>query len=428
MKNIIVKINKLGAIKDSIIEIRPLIVISGESNLGKSYLATLIHYLYRQLLEWKFRDFFTMKGWEYETISAIDPNQGTIVFSAQELTDWLNNDSQEYMREAIGNPSLEVDISFSIPFNQSEYRMSYKTEYFGLAGKEELFVTFELENLSIPYRISASAKGINVTPWSVLLGQSIKTDLFGDDALEQTFTMPPGRGSLLNVGALTQEALKGESSTIREFLEDWTIVRDMPIMKERDLNLSLFLNNVMEGRIILDENKRTIYQMNDGTPLPINAAASSIKELAPLSMLVSKYPIKGISILFEEPEAHLHPSKQVNISDFITLAINQGAHIQVTTHSDYVIRRINDRIVLFKLKDLLGKEKYQKILEETNYRDITLDPKLLGAYLLRRRNNNSVEVLSQTSEDGISYESFHKVLVNDVQNSYSIQQKLEDAR
>ena len=45
-----IKIEKLGRVVESEIEIAPLMVFSGESGMGKSYLALLVHYFYDVLI------------------------------------------------------------------------------------------------------------------------------------------------------------------------------------------------------------------------------------------------------------------------------------------------------------------------------------------------------------------------------------------
>ena len=50
MKCIKVRIDQLGRIRDSEILVSPLMVFSGESGLGKSYLALLCHYFFELLI------------------------------------------------------------------------------------------------------------------------------------------------------------------------------------------------------------------------------------------------------------------------------------------------------------------------------------------------------------------------------------------
>ena len=125
--------------------------------------------------------------------------------------------------------------------------------------------------------------------------------------------------------------------------------------------------------------------------------------------------------LFEEPEAHLHPQMQVNIADFVANAVSHGMHLQITTHSDYFLRRLNDRIFLQKIQSLDAK-RYVDTLSKYGYTDLTLDSSQIGAYLLRREEDGSVKVVPQELDKGIPYESFYNVIKKEISHSLDIQQ------
>ena len=46
---------------------------------------------------------------------------------------------------------------------------------------------------------------------------------------------------------------------------------------------------------------------------------------------------KGSYFIVENPEAHLHPSAQSKIGQFLAMVANAGVHVIVETHSDHVI-------------------------------------------------------------------------------------------
>lgn len=48
-KTIKIYIEELGPIRDSVIELKPFMIFSGESGMGKSYTVLLVHYIYRIL-------------------------------------------------------------------------------------------------------------------------------------------------------------------------------------------------------------------------------------------------------------------------------------------------------------------------------------------------------------------------------------------
>ena len=312
-----------------------------------------------------------------------------------------------------------MSVSFDIPFEHSEYTFSYRIAKFGIEGKEQLNYTFELDNTIM--RVGAETKNIGNQPWCMLLEDALRKELLGEDVIKQTFAMVPGRGALLNIPITMQDRVKDNGDIYTEFLSDWNVVRSMPYRKHDDDDLLGLLYNINGGKIELDENDNIVYRIDDAKHIPISAAASSIKELAPLYMLLDKYPCKQLSILFEEPEAHLHPHKQVDIADFVVRTVNKGSHMQITTHSDYFLRRLNDRIFLHKIMER-DNTLYEKTIHKYNYTDLTLDPSLIGAFLLRRQKDGSVNVIPQVLDKGIPYESFYNVIKNETRYSLDIQQ------
>ena len=61
MKTIKIQINRLGAVCNSVVELKPLMIFSGESGMGKSYVAILVHYFYKVLTENRLQAFFSAR-------------------------------------------------------------------------------------------------------------------------------------------------------------------------------------------------------------------------------------------------------------------------------------------------------------------------------------------------------------------------------
>ncbi len=420
MKPVKIHINRLGAVYNSVVELKPLMIFSGESGLGKSYVAILVHYFYKLITESRLQVFFDTEGCDYESLLKINPDEGSFTISTEKLISWINEDAKVYMRQSVGNEDLVVDAFFEIPLKKHEYSFRYSKALFGIEGKENVTTLFQLDNTSMRIGYETDVKSIGSLPWSMLLQESLRNELLEETRVNQTFAMVPGRGALLNIPVTLQERVRSAGDIYSEFLSDWYVVRSM-LSKKTDKTLVSLLYNINSGRVEIDENDRIVYRTSDDTLLPISAAASSIKELAPLYMLLDKYPAEQLSILFEEPEAHLHPQKQVDIADFVVRAINKGTHMQITTHSDYFVRRLNDRIFLYKI---LSKDKriYEETIGKYNYSDLALNPSLIAAYLLRREGKEKVKVVPQELDKGIPYESFYNVIKKDARYSLDIQQ------
>lgn len=424
MKPIIIDIKKLGAIQNSKIEIKPFMVISGDSGLGKSYLAILIHFVYKIITEEELSGFFIEHGWTTDSLLKESEISSSISFPAKLLFDWINKTAVEYLIKATGNPELSPSFSIDFPLSEENINISFITEKVEINDKEETFTIISLSKHHIKFKGQSSNFG--ALPLQILLSEWLKEKIFERSSLQQTCILVPGRGALLVSPHSLQDELAKQFGLIAEFIKDWRIILDMHPQGEPDLSLLYKLSLINGGEISIDENKQLRFKINDNedNTIPISATASSVKELTPLVILLKKFPVKGLSILFEEPEAHLHPSKQFEIADLIVEMVNLGAHLQITTHSDYFIRRINDRIILNKIKQI-NELKYKELCEKYRYSDCSLDERNLGAYILVSGESGDVEIIEQTiGDEGIPYTTFNDALRTNLPNSVSLIREL----
>ena len=168
--------------------------------------------------------------------------------------------------------------------------------------------------------------------------------------------------------------------------------------------------------------------MRNGATIPLTAAASSIKELSPLSLLINKFPVKGVSILFEEPEAHLHPSRQVKLADLLACIISAGGHLQVTTHSDYLIKRLNNLMKLSLLKDKISPSDFEKLLNDFQIKEeYLLAVSNVRAYLLEEQSDGSSRIIAQEvgKDNSIPFESFYSVIEDDLELTSRIEEIMD---
>ena len=178
--------------------------------------------------------------------------------------------------------------------------------------------------------------------------------------------------------------------------------------------------NRIDGRIMYNTH---------GAVMPLTAAASSIKELAPLTLFFNRYSTKGVSFLFEEPEAHLHPNRQVKVADMISCMINDGAHMQITTHSDYLIKRFNNLINLYRLKVVLGEDTFRNILHKWSINEMfLLNPQNVGSYIVKRDENGTSRIVEQNvvADNEISFDSFYSAIESDMELTMEIRKYLDE--
>lgn len=119
--------------------------------------------------------------------------------------------------------------------------------------------------------------------------------------------------------------------------------------EEEDLNLKLqveaWIGEVSPGtRIEINSNPtldRVSLQYSSGLSNPYRATNIGFGINYTLPIIVAILASEpGTVILIEHPEAHLHPKGQVKMGELLSLAASSGVQVVVETHSDHVLNGI----------------------------------------------------------------------------------------
>lgn len=421
MERIKVKINKLGRVANSFIEIAPMMIFSGESGMGKSYLALLSHYFYDVLIlsdrVKRLVNLFVEYGYDYnEMVKDFLDTGVALTFSKQQIEQWMAKDAISYLRFMLNSPKLEGDIEVTLPNSVPEKMpIKYGLVKSGLVNNESKEVVLTMGQIG--FRVKQSAIN-DVTPFASILSVFLTECLYGHIyALRSTFNMPPSRGPVLS------ENVIGNSGMYKDFIAD---VNDMsnvlPNNQEEPKMLMEQLRVIMEGEVQKEDGKY-VY-LSEGLNMPISAAASSIREIAPLQLLASKVIMGETAILIEEPEAHLHPNKQRMMADVVGCIHKTGAYVHLTTHSDYFLRRINELILFQRYADNHSSEETARLAELTGISTaFSIDGSKTVAYLVERQKNGTSKVVEQNLKNGVPFTSFSDA----VRESMRVEDILEEA-
>lgn len=89
-----VRINKLGRVANSSIEVAPMMIFSGESGMGKSYLALLSHYFYDVLIlserVKRLENLFVEYGYDYKEMEKSFQDTGVaLTLSKKQIEQWM---------------------------------------------------------------------------------------------------------------------------------------------------------------------------------------------------------------------------------------------------------------------------------------------------------------------------------------------------
>lgn len=410
MKCIKVRIDQLGRIRDSEILVSPLMVFSGESGLGKSYLALLCHYFFELLINTsRLNHFFVDNNIDFNILSKDFKDVGTALeIKKQDLETWMAKDAILYLRYMLGYDGISGQIEITLPESVPDtMAFTYKNELTGLVDKEEIYTILSLGNLR--FRIQEKTQ-FDESPFAFLLRFVLIDYIFGNyQKLDSTFVLPPSRGPILT------EQIIPTTGMYSEFLSDMAGLNRIKPRPDTasEIVLKLF-RTILEGEVDKEETTY-IYTTNDAS-MPVSAAAASIREIAPLQILAKKQDVGRCAILVEEPEAHLHPLKQRMMADIIGALSHNGAIMQITTHSDYFLRRLNELIMFAKAKKTTDDpDKLRTLSEKVNIvEDMSIDESIIGAYLLRKQADNTSIAVKQDISNGIPFAAFRDAILDNM--------------
>ena len=358
MNKVSIKINELGPVKNQEIELKPVMLFTGESSLGKSYVNFLAYYLFS----------FDLKS--------------------ADLIDWMQNDVRKFFVYLYNFDDFRCDVKFDFKKVEDSFAIKYTHVN---AKIKDLFYTFNIEINGEKIRSSAYYQHRFEEAICRTISQQLCHSFLGID-IHRSFLLPPGRASLLT-GDYTAQRGSSNMGLYDLFLRDNDRINNSVLFnrwvggKQNEFFVSQ-IHNLIKGDLMMEKDNLFLVT-EDHQRIPLGAAASSIKELTPLLQLILGGSISNTAICIEEPEAHLHPEMQISIVDLLSACINENAFMQITTHSDYFLQRVNQLLKYGCIKGL-NPNRYQEICDETGHRpEHYLDRDNVGAYFFSSENGKT---------------------------------------
>ena len=141
-----------------------------------------------------------------------------------------------------------------------------------------------------------------------------------------------------------------------------------------------------------------------GDGLPLMNASSMVSEIAPIVLFLRHIVTKGDVLIIEEPESHLHPAKQVEITRQIAKLINSGIRVILTTHSEWITEELSNIVNRFDISSKKSKHCTNK--------KTALNPKDVGVWLFepkQRPKGSVVREILLDKETGVYSDGFDDV-------------------
>ena len=396
--NIRIIIDKLGPITDSEIVFKPFMVFTGESGLGKSYTALLWYNLITSLTPMRLQEFITKK------INGSVKEE--LTFKFKDFRMWLNQNTAAFFGYLLGNNNFNCQVNYVFETDDDKPVEMKRLHDEDASGFTRYSINGDIDVFPLDLED-------NVLMMSFSLHGYLSELCFGKNYL-RPLILPPARAAFM--GANTTSPI----GMYRDFLAQLDDLKTPSRIISPDNQFFVnYIAKLSDGEIVL-ENGSVFLQFESGEKNPVSAAASSVKELMPFLLMLQNGKIRQYnSLLFEEPEAHVHPKKQFLLMDMLARCCNKGMLIQMTTHSDYLLGRMNQLLVLGKIREK-SMEAFEIFCKEHQFnKNLYLHTEQIGGYYFKRENDRVV-IEEQDLSLGLPFNSFENTVKSQMELSADI--------
>ena len=186
MNKVGITINELGPVKNQVIELKPVMLFTGESSLGKSYVNFLAYYLFYVFSSERMYDFLLEKI----GIDVNDKKEFSFELTSMELIDWMQNDVREFFVYLYNFDDFRCDVKFDFKDVEDIFAIKYTRDDFK-NNKDKDFFSFNIEiNGRKNKRIALSQR------LEGYIGNAICQQLcicFLGMYIHRSYLLPPGR-------------------------------------------------------------------------------------------------------------------------------------------------------------------------------------------------------------------------------------------
>ncbi len=443
--------NKIGPIKKAELELGDITIIAGRNNTGKTY---LVYTLYGFLKQWnsqrtmspkikKIVEEVMDKGRFKRTVDreTLDRERKNIIrgltrfFSQEDLSDVFSSPRDAFEKSAIEvelpgefPQNLQMDISFpkgggvSIQYDGTDIiaidknaREQENDDDFFSFFLLFLYRQFLFPELSLdPFILSAERFGISLFYKELDFTKNQLVDYLqrmGDKKDRERIS------PYLFLGRTTSRYALPIKDNI-----DYT--RDISNLKRQRSEIyddKLFdkIKDMMGGYYSSASDDIAFISRRKGRSfnLPLHIASSSARGLSDLYFYLRHVAEKNQLVIIDEPESHLDTANQILLARLLARMIQCNLKVLITTHSDYIIKEINNLIMLNRLR------KKKKVAKDLGYKeDDFIEPDAIRAYVAEGDSLTQCEI----DEFGIDMPVFDKTIDEINRTSIELASHLEE--
>ena len=398
------RFKNLGPVKNAELELGDLTIMAGRNNTGKTY---MVYALYGFLQVWKgwpgAEDYFLSGKPPSEIAKLIKEtiaegharrqvDRDTLSLEREEVLPMLTREFSEGAlssvfsspQEALKGAAVDVKVDTGFPDAQKleihlrgdkVFTVEYDgTEIYMVCSDPEkdsadeywlsiLYLRFLLHELfAEPFVLSAERFGTSLFYKELDFTKNRLVDLLqkiGDDKSRESFSPFDLIESTTSRYALPIKDNIDYTRDISNIQKERSDIYENKLFDDiKDMMKGYYRSSDDEVRFVSKARKERSFN------IPLHRASSSARGLSDLYFFLRHVAKKNHLLIIDEPESHLDTANQIEFARLLARLVRAGVKVLITTHSDYIIKEINNLIMLsqsFEDKNKIVKRlKYKK--------------------------------------------------------------------
>jgi len=401
MNSLAIQVEQFGPLENVNFKLAPLMVFTGLSSTGKSYANYLVYYFLSKICNGEYKDFFD-KGVDFSLQTQV------VTFRLDDYLLRLEDEVQDFMRRFLGDDTIICKAKFISRLRNRECAIEIRKNDI---VDDELATPAAPPKATYTMLVNGHVRNERATEYLVETFAVIyvRNYLLGY-LLYRSLIYPPGRGSFVGENFSLKKEVASSMDMYNAYFRDYDYgLRNYAASIKSDLPTKL-LEKTSGGDLMTVDGKQFL-QLDENHRIALSASASSVKDMSPWLFFLKNHPSEYCAFCLEEPEAHQHPSVTVQIADVISTLLQRGNIFHVTTHSDYLIQRINQLIKLGYVRSN-SPSLFEEICRKQNM-DLScfIDASDVSAYYFSKgKNGKTVVKTMNVDEKGIPMTSFFEVV------------------
>lgn len=438
----IAEISYLGAIRKAVVDLqKPLTLFCGPNSTGKTYLSYLLYAILEN------GDYVESKGLDKIVKYFSEHKEFTI---SKELVEGFIQNVATSMKSNLGSifgigdtavDKLFSQFELSLILSEGDYEriIEFPCRLISKNGEKEIGIVKDASSDKVIYQINGETSGIerdSLVELRLMINHffrllcfrnsggvrmltvernsiyTFKTELsLGRNELIDRIQQKSGR-SELDILDIVNSSSRRYPLAVRSSLRIANDLDNVQKFNSPYYNIAeLIEKGILQGEVKITRTGDVEFisdKVGKTKHLPIHLTSSIVKTMSSLVIYLKHIARKGDLLIIDEPEMNFHPNVQISLLRIFTILTKLDLRIIISTHSDYMIRELNNLIMAGTIY-----KKDAQLVKELGYEESMLLNKndIAVKYFNYGRLKRLLDVVDvKVEDDGFAIESIDNTI------------------